>query len=101
VPAPLGTEQDALELITLCVENDTNLLLLHHNAFDEGFFRHKTGMAGRMLQKFSNYYVKAAVVMSSDPADRIGSKGLAVEIGTNSNFRCFETRESAEAWLLG
>lgn len=100
VPAPLCTEQDALDLITLCAENDTNLLLLHYNAFDEGFFRPRAGMAGMMLQKFSNYYVKAAVVMPLDCADQSGSKGLAVKISRNNNFQCFETRESAEGWLL-
>jgi PadR family transcriptional regulator AphA len=99
-PAPLGTEQDALDLIALCGEKDTNLLMLHYRVLEEGFFRHKTGMAGKMLQKFSNYFIKAAVVKSSGTADQDGNKGLTIEIGKSNTFKVFETKENAEAWLL-
>lgn len=99
-PIPLCTEQDALDLIALCGENDTNLLMLQYNILEEGFFRHKTGMAGVMLQKFSNYFVKAAVAMPSGMAGMDGSKAISVEIGKSDNFKVFGTRENAEAWLL-
>ncbi|MGE5630925.1 MAG: DUF4180 domain-containing protein [Caulobacteraceae bacterium] len=37
--ALLETEQDALDLVSLCGENDTNLLMLHSEALAKGFFR--------------------------------------------------------------
>jgi hypothetical protein len=52
---PIGNEQDALDLVALCGENDTNLLMLHADALFEDFFKLKTRIAGMILQKFVNY----------------------------------------------
>jgi len=99
-PKPLATEQDALDLVALCGEQETNLLLIHYNAFDGGFFRHKAGMAGAILQKFSNYYIKAAVLLpvEMDGKERPGLSG--VQISKAHNFKVFESREEAELWLF-
>lgn len=99
-PTPLATEQDALDIIALCGEQDTSLLMIHNSALDEGFFRHKTGMAGKILQKFSNYSIKTAVVMSSGITDRDRNKKLSIEVGKSNNFRVLDTKENAEVWLL-
>lgn len=94
--APLGTEADAIDLVALCGENGANLLLLKEDILDEGFFMHKTGMAGAILQKFSNYNIKAAVVTT----DKDRTVGKNLQIRKAHNFRIFETREKAEEWLL-
>lgn len=94
--APLGTEADAIDLVALCGENGANLLLLKADILDEGFFMHKTGMAGAILQKFSNYNIKAAVVTT----DKDRTVGKNLQIRKAHNFRIFETREKAEEWLL-
>jgi len=98
---PLGTEADALDLVALCGENDTNLLLLTEDILDEGFFMRKTGMAGVMLQKFSNYNIKAAIVTALETADKDRAAGKNLQIRKAHNFKVFETREKAEEWLLG
>lgn len=98
--SPIATEQDALDLVALCGEHDTGLLLIHYNAFDEGFFRYKSGIAGAMLQKFSNYYVKVAVLLPAEMAgkERPGLSGI--QISKAHNFKVFEKREEAELWLF-
>ncbi|HWR62392.1 MAG TPA: DUF4180 domain-containing protein [Clostridia bacterium] len=98
--APLGTEADALDLVALCGENDTNLLLLKEDILDEGFFMHKTGMAGAMLQKLSDYNIKAAVVTAAETSDKGRPIGKSLQIRKAHNFRIFETGEKAEEWLL-
>lgn len=98
---PAGTEQDALDIVALCGENDTNLLMLHYGALDEGFFRHRTGAAGVMLQKFSNYFIKAAVVIPPGAAEVEAGRGMSPETGKTDSLKVFGSREEAEAWLLG
>lgn len=97
--AKLGSEQDALDMIALCGENDTSLLMIHSDALDEGFFRLKTGVAGRMLQKFVNYYVKTAVLLKEQNVNA-RFRELVSESNKGSQFGVFETRETAEEWLL-
>ncbi len=36
---PVSTEQDALDLIAVCGENDTNLLMIHAGVLSEDFFK--------------------------------------------------------------
>lgn len=99
-PKPLGTEQDAMDLVALCGEHDTGLLLIHYDVFDKGFFRYKAGMAAPMLQKFSNYYIKVAVLLSAEMAGRDKPGLSGVQISKAHNFKVFVSREEAELWLF-
>lgn len=99
-PMPLGTEKDALDIIALCGENDTNLIMIHFNVLQEGFFRNKSSSAAVMLQTFSNYFIKAAVVLPEDFDDKEKSRVMSMEISKADNFKVFESREIAEAWLV-
>lgn len=54
--------QDALEILANCAyQGATNLILEQHQVSDE-FFDLKTGLAGDVLQKFSNYQSRLAIV---------------------------------------
>jgi DNA-binding PadR family transcriptional regulator len=98
--APLSTEQDALDLVALCGENGTNLLMLHGEALSGDFFRLRTGVAGRMLQKFVNYNLRTAAVISDPGVIRGRFREMAAEANKGSHFRVFQSREDARAWLL-
>ncbi|KNY29586.1 DUF4180 domain-containing protein [Pseudobacteroides cellulosolvens] len=98
---PLGSEQDALDIIALCGDNDTNLLMLHERALSEDFFKLKTKIAGAMLQKFANYRMKVALVISKDIIGKSKFKEMASEANRGSQFRVFNTKEDAEVWLVG
>jgi len=96
----LSGEQDALDIAAFCWENDTENLLLDHSNLPDEFFNLRTGLAGSVLQKFSNYRIRAAAVV--DPSKIHGRfVDLARELNRGSYFRIFENINDAETWLLG
>lgn len=55
--------QSALDFIaTIKYETGCNHIILNKSAICENFFNLKTKLAGEILQKFINYYVKIAIV---------------------------------------
>jgi hypothetical protein len=59
----INSEQDALDLMAnIAYLYDTRKIILHTDNFCEDFFILRTGMAGAVMQKFSNYRVQAAIV---------------------------------------
>jgi DNA-binding PadR family transcriptional regulator len=97
---PLSTEQEALDLVALCGENDTNLMMLHADALSEDFFKLKTRIAGMILQKFVNYRVKTAIVLPGDLKIMGKFKELMVESNRGNEYRVFNNVTEAENWLL-
>ncbi len=93
------SEQDALDLVALCGEKGTDKLLLHSSNLPDDFFDLKTGLAGSILLKFSNYHLKVAAVI---PQARIG-KGRFFEFASESrksrDFRIFTDENQAVTWL--
>lgn len=100
VESPLHTEQDALDLVALCGENDTNLLMLNAVVLSEDFFKLKTGVAGKILQKFVNYHVKTAVIITGEIKIKGKFKELIMESNRGNDFRVFNNTSEAENWLL-
>jgi hypothetical protein len=54
--------QDALDLMANCGYQGANRIIVHERNLTPAFFDLKTGVAGEMLQKFSNYDVSLAIV---------------------------------------
>ncbi|MGI6468668.1 MAG: DUF4180 domain-containing protein [Syntrophomonadaceae bacterium] len=55
--------QDALDLMaTLMHTHDCTKIVLNASSLNKNFFDLKTGIAGEILQKFSNYQIKLAIV---------------------------------------
>ncbi|HEX9063117.1 MAG TPA: DUF4180 domain-containing protein [Clostridia bacterium] len=98
--SPISTEQDAVDLVSLCGEHDTNLLMLNSEAISNDFFRLKTGIAGKVLQKFVNYYIKAAAVISDERVNTGKFREMASEANKGNHFRVFADKEQAEKWFL-
>lgn len=98
--SPLSSEQDAVDLIALCKENDSDLLLLHSQALSEDFFKLRTGVAGQMIQKWITYHLKTAAVIPNELVNQGRFKEMALETNKSNHFRIFETRDEAEKWLL-
>lgn len=97
---PLYTEQDAVDIITLCFENNAFLLMLHAGIFSEDFFKLRTGVAGQMLQKFTNYRAKVAILVTGEEKIRGKFKELLTEANRGNDFRVFGSAAEAEPWLL-
>jgi hypothetical protein len=58
----IGQTQDALDLICNLGYDDCNRIIIHERNLHPGFFDLRTGLAGDILQKFSNYNFKLAIV---------------------------------------
>lgn len=54
--------QDAVDLLGESVSNNCNRIIIYEKNFHPDFFDLKTRLAGEILQKFSNYHVKLAIV---------------------------------------
>lgn len=96
----ITTERDGLDLISACMEHNTNLLLLPAACLSEDFLRLSTRVAGLVLQKLGNYSIKTVAVL-----DAAGTSGhlreFLYETNQGRSFRAYANLADAEAWLLG
>jgi PadR family transcriptional regulator, regulatory protein AphA len=97
---PLSTEKDALDLVSLCLEHETSLLMIHNEALSEDFYKLKTKVAGNMLQKFINYGIRAAAIIPHEILQKGRFKEMALETNKGNHFRMYGSKEEAEKWLL-
>jgi PadR family transcriptional regulator, regulatory protein AphA len=95
----LDSETRAIELITACAEDETQNLLIHAEALTPDFFNLRTGIAGAILQKFSNYHIRAALILSPEQANQGRFGEMVLEANRGNQFRVFISREQAETWL--
>jgi hypothetical protein len=58
----IGSTQDALDLMADCGYQGARKIILHEKNITKDFFDLKSGQAGEILQKFSNYRVQLAIV---------------------------------------
>ena len=58
----LQTAADGLDLLGNLYYQGYNKIILHEANISDEFFELKSGMAGEVLQKFSNYRVQLAIV---------------------------------------
>jgi hypothetical protein len=54
--------QDAVDLLGNCYYRGSDRIILYQHQLTPAFFDLKTGIAGEILQKFSNYQMKLAIV---------------------------------------
>lgn len=95
----IRNERDVLDLISACVENETNKVMLYEANLSPEFFDLKTNLAGAVLQKFANYHLRGAALISLDKIKSERFKELIFECNRGNLFRFFEDREAAEKWL--
>lgn len=100
ITEPINSENNALDLVALCWEHETNALMIHHETLSEDFFKLKTKLAGNIIQKFTNYGVKAAVIIPQETIQQGKFKEMAIEANKGNHFRLYENKEEAEKWLL-
>ena len=59
----INSEQDALDIMAnIGYQFDCSKIIMHKNNISEDFFKLSTGLAGSVLQKFSNYKVQLAII---------------------------------------
>ena len=97
---PIRTERHALDLIAACFENDTNLVMIHAPALAEDFFNLRTGLAGSVLEKFTNYRIKVAVVQPDQQKVKGKFREILAEANKVNSFKVFSCKDEAENWFL-
>jgi PadR family transcriptional regulator AphA len=98
--ALIASDQDALDLVAACAENQTQRLMLHAENLPAEFFDLKTGLAGAVLLKFVNYRIQVAAVLTPEVIGSGKFREMALESTRGPDFRVFFERAKAEAWLL-
>ena len=93
------TPQDVLDLVGAAFDSDG--ILLTADDVDASFFDLRSGLAGELCQKVTNYQLRLALVVA-DPA-AYGSRWteLAHEHAHHRMIRFFPSVAAAEAWLSG
>ncbi len=95
----IGDEQDAIDIIALCGEAGADRLILFADNLSQEFFDLKTRLAGAVFQKFSNYRVKCAIVISPS-LNRGCFHEMLIEVNRQKLFHFFSKIEDAEEWIM-
>ncbi len=61
-PENIAGTDDILDLMAESRYNDSGSMIIHADDLETGFFDLKTGIAGEILQKFSNYRMRLSIV---------------------------------------
>ncbi len=95
----LDCEQAALDLVAACDETGTDRLMLHAENLPETFYNLRTGLAGAVMLKFSNYRLRVAAVLTPELTNEGRFHEMVLETNRGQQFRVFYDRVSAEQWL--
>ena len=83
-----------------CIERGVSALLLRDNALPAAFFDLRSGVAGELVQKLTNYRIRMAAVVPDLTVHPPRFREFAREANAGSQIRFVATREEAIAWLL-
>ncbi len=95
----LENEQAALDVVAACGENNTDRVLIPAACLPEAFFQLRSGLAGAVMLKFSNYRIRAALVVPPEQAKAGRFGEMAQEINRGRELHIADTRDAAERWL--
>ena len=94
------TAQDLLDLLALGGEHRTNLFVLEDVNVVPAFYDLKTGLAGELVQKLSNYNCRLAIVGTFAMVRSERFRELMSESNKGAQLRFAGTREAAIEWLM-
>jgi len=95
----MRTPQDALDILAQDYGHGTGRFLLHETNFVPEFYDLKTGLAGEILQKFSNYSVKAAILGNFAAIVSPRFKEFMYECNRGKQLRFIKEEPEAVRWL--
>lgn len=92
-------EADVLDLMGACYEIDGNRLLLEEKHLHPNFFDLKTGLAGAVFLKLTNYQAKTAVLANLANIKSERFQELIYETNKGKLIHFFDDLAKAEQWL--
>jgi len=96
----IRSTQDFLDLIAWGGEHGTNIFLLMDTNFLPDFYDLSTGVAGEILQKASNYWVRLAIFGSFEMVVSKKFQEFMLESNRGTAVRFLRQKEEALEWLL-
>lgn len=96
----IQNEPAILELIAGCGEYGTDLLMIHAENLPADFYDLKTGLAGTILQKLTNYWIRSAIIVSRAFVGKGHFYEMILETNRGRQFNFCYDRETAEKWLI-
>ena len=92
--------QDVLELLGSAHTQGVRLWILHEQALSPAFFDLSSGVAGEVLQKFSNYRLKVAIVGDFDHYKSKSLQAFISESNRGGEVLFLKTVEAAKSALV-
>lgn len=96
----IQTIDDGLDLLGNIYYQGFDKLILHEKDITSDFFDLKTGMAGEILQKFSNYRVRLAVIGNFDKYQSKSIKDFIFESNKLRQINFVTSKQEAISRLL-
>lgn len=96
----LEKERNILEIITALAENNTQFVLLDDVTLSKNFFELKTGLLGTLLQKFTMYHIKSAILIKDINSLKSEFRDSIAESRNQDVLRVFTNIADAENWFL-
>lgn len=97
----LDSERRALDLVGECGGAGTQRALIDGACLPPAFFDLKTGLAGAVLLKLSNYGIRCAVLLDPDALGDGRFYEFASETNRGQAFRFYKDKTPALEWLAG
>ena len=96
----LSSPQDALDVVSCIIENQLPGLIFEMEDISPDFFCFSNGIAGDILQKFTNYHARIGIVLPKNHNLGVRVTELAAEHKSHSNVRFFSSRSESAEWLV-
>ncbi len=92
--------QDMLDIMAEVFQNGCERIAVQEDTLPEGFFSLKTGIAGEILQKFSNFHMKLAIVGNFDNVQSSSLKSFIYECNKGNQIFFKGTKDEAVKSLI-
>ena len=91
----IESEEDATHLLEALFNHSANSLILHREFLAPAFFDLRSGLAGAVLQKFTNYHVRVAIVGDFSAVTSESLKAFIIESNRGSQVFFVENVKAA------
>lgn len=91
----IGTVAEGFQLLVDLYYQNFDIILLHQKNLAADFFLLKTGMAGELLQKFSNFRVRLVILGDFSSYDSASLNNFIYESNQSNQVNFWSTTEAA------
>lgn len=91
----INTVQDALDVLGNADYLGADAVIVYENQLNPEFFNLRSGLAGEILQKFSNYRKRLAIIGNFDTIESNALNAFIIECNRGSHIFFLPTKEAA------